>query len=109
MRGRSDPISQNEHSFIASALNEGLRIDGRAPYDFRELSITFRGLGHVEAAIGTTRYDCCAHSRSTAAPRCMCSVSAEIVEPPPERPNAGVLQLYCELSPMADPQFRVGR
>lgn len=95
MRGRPDPISQNELEFISTALNEGLRIDGRAPYDFRELSVTFRGLGHAEAAIGSTR--------------CMCSVSAEIVEPPPERPNAGMLQLYCELSPMAAPEFRVGR
>lgn len=55
MRGRPDPISQNEREFIAAALNEGLRIDGRALYDFRELSITFRGYGHAEAAIGATR------------------------------------------------------
>jgi len=95
MRGRPDLISLNEREFIANALNEGLRIDGRSPYDYRELSITFRGLGHAEASIGSTR--------------CMCSVSAEIVEPPPERPNAGILQTYCELSPMAAPEFRPGR
>jgi len=95
MRGRPDPISLNEREFIANALNEGLRVDGRAPYDYRELSISFRGVGHAEASIGATR--------------CMCSVSAEIVEPAVERPNAGILQLYCELSPMAAPEFRVGR
>jgi len=95
MRGRPDLISLNEREFIANALNEGLRIDGRSPYDYRELSIIFRGLGHAEASIGSTR--------------CMCSVSAEIVEPPVERPNAGILQTYCELSPMAAPEFRPGR
>ena len=58
MRGRADPLSKNEHDFVIEALRAGsTRIDGRKPYDFRQITLTFgEETGHVEASIGRTRY-----------------------------------------------------
>jgi hypothetical protein len=50
-----DP-SLNERSFVAKALESGLRIDGRKPYDFRGVKIGLGpALGSCEVQLGKTR------------------------------------------------------
>jgi exosome complex component RRP45 len=68
---------------------EAIRIDGRQPYDFRDVVIRFQEerLGQVQVSVGKTRV--------------MAVVSYEITEPYPERPTEGFLQFNTELSPMA--------
>ena len=39
----------------------------------------------------------------------MCVVSCVLVQPYPDRHNEGILAVYTEFSPMADPTFEVGQ
>ena len=51
----ADP-SLNEKQFVLQALKEGHRVDGRRPYDFRSLQISFHpDFGHVQVQLGRTR------------------------------------------------------
>jgi len=89
-------ISLSEHQFILDALREKLRVDGRKLYDVRKLSISFgKQWGHVEVQLGTTRV--------------LAVVVGEIVEPYPDRPSEGFFTFNTEFSPMADPNFEIGR
>ncbi|KAH8549098.1 ribosomal protein S5 domain 2-type protein [Umbelopsis sp. PMI_123] len=91
----ADP-SLNEKQFVLQALKEGLRVDGRRPYDFRSLQISFHSdFGHVQVQLGRTRVSA--------------KVSAEVVRPRPDKPTEGLLLFNTEISPMASPAFEVGR
>ncbi|GAB5593540.1 3'-5'-exoribonuclease [Umbelopsis nana] len=91
----ADP-SLNEKQFVLNALKEGLRVDGRRPYDFRSLQISFlKDFGHVQVQLGRTRVSA--------------KVSAEVVRPRPDKPTEGLLLFNTEISPMASPAFEVGR
>ena len=39
LRKQELPLSSNEQTFIRTAIADGLRIDGRAPFELRELRI----------------------------------------------------------------------
>ena len=39
----------------------------------------------------------------------MCVVSCVLVQPYPDRHNEGILAVYTEFSPMADPTFEAGQ
>lgn len=41
--------------------------------------------------------------------RVLAVVSAQLVQPYPDRPNEGTLAIFTEFSPMADPGFEPGR
>ncbi|KAL4355377.1 hypothetical protein GQ457_06G014300 [Hibiscus cannabinus] len=89
-------LSLNEKNFIKTALLSDIRIDGRKPFDFRNIIIIFgREDGSAEVQLGQTRV--------------MCVVTAKFVQPFRDRPNEGTLSIYTEFSPMADPSFEAGR
>jgi len=91
----TDP-SNIEKAFVLKALREGLRVDGRGPYDFRALIITFGSeYGHAEVQLGRTRV--------------LAKISCDVVRPYPDKPTEGLLVFNTELSPMASPAFEVGR
>ncbi|XP_044960997.1 exosome complex component RRP45A-like isoform X1 [Hordeum vulgare subsp. vulgare] len=86
----------NEREFIEQALQSDLRVDGRRPFDFRKLTISFgREDGSAEVLLGET----CV----------MGYVTAQLVQPYKDRPNEGTLAIFTEFSPMADPAFEPGR
>ncbi|CAN6232008.1 unnamed protein product [Urochloa humidicola] len=88
--------SVNERSFIESALEADLRVDGRHSFDFRTLKITFgREDGSSEVQLGETHV--------------LCYVSAQLMQPYRDRPNEGTLAIFTEFSPMADPAFEPWR
>ena len=69
-------LSNNERDFIASALSQGLRVDGRTNLEMRNVKINFgESRGEVEVQLGTSRASCC--------------VTADIVPPFPDRPTEG--------------------
>ncbi|KAL5012734.1 hypothetical protein ScPMuIL_011285 [Solemya velum] len=93
---RDTPLSNCERDFIRKAITENLRLDGRVPYDYRKIRVTFgidRGSCQVE--LGQTRV--------------FAQVSCEVTVPKPTRPSDGILFLNVELSPMACPSFEQGR
>eukprot|EP01090_Pellita_catalonica_P017188 TRINITY_DN5128_c0_g1_i1.p1 TRINITY_DN5128_c0_g1~~TRINITY_DN5128_c0_g1_i1.p1 ORF type:complete len:441 (+),score=85.97 TRINITY_DN5128_c0_g1_i1:76-1398(+) len=89
-------VSINETAFLKAALAQGLRTDGRGIYDYRILKISFGNVsGHCEVLLGHTR---------------VCAiVTAEVVEPYPDRPTEGFFVFNTEFSPMASPDFDPGR
>ncbi|TYI40553.1 hypothetical protein ES332_A02G171300v1 [Gossypium tomentosum] len=89
-------LTLNEKNFIKTALLSEIRIDGRKPFEFRNISINFgREDGSAEVQLGQTRV--------------MGIVTAKFVQPYRDRPNEGTLTIYPEFSPMADPSFEAGR
>jgi len=93
---REAPVSLNEREFILAALSENLRADGRGPFEYRELSLSFgRQSGHVEARLGDSRV--------------LAVVSCKAVPPRESRPTEGYFHFKTQLSPMAAPEFEAGR
>ncbi|KAG2183630.1 hypothetical protein INT43_006638 [Umbelopsis isabellina] len=91
--------SLNEKQFVLRALKDGLRTDGRRPYDFRSIQISFLSeYGHVQIQLGRTRVT-----------RVSAKVTAEVVRPRPDKPTEGLLLFNTEISPMASPAFEIGR
>ncbi|KAA0051235.1 exosome complex component RRP45A-like isoform X1 [Cucumis melo var. makuwa] len=89
-------LSVNEKKFIETALLSDLRVDGRRPFDYRNLTINFgKDDGSSEVQLGQTHV--------------MGFVTAQLVQPYRDRPNEGTLSIYTEFSPMADPSFEPGR
>eukprot|EP01133_Synstelium_polycarpum_P001184 gene1184-1362_t len=81
-------LSKNEREFLLSSIAQGLRIDGRRLNDMRALKISFGKLpGTVEVQLGRTRV--------------YTSVTCEVTEPRPERPNEGFFVFTTEISPMS--------
>jgi exosome complex RNA-binding protein Rrp42 (RNase PH superfamily) len=95
-RGAPPVVSANERAFLLGALAEGLRADGRAFFDPRAPRLRLGpAAGAAELELGGTRV--------------LASVSAELVEPFPDRPSEGSFALSVELSPMASAAFEPGR
>ncbi|KAL0460943.1 UNVERIFIED_CONTAM: Exosome complex component RRP45B [Sesamum latifolium] len=89
-------MTVNEKKFIETALLSDLRIDGRGPFDYRNVTIQFGSEdGSSEVQLGQTRVMGCATS--------------QLVQPYRDRPNEGTLAIFTEFSPMADPSFEAGR
>ncbi|KAI3461130.1 hypothetical protein Pfo_017793 [Paulownia fortunei] len=89
-------MTVNEKKFIETALLSELRIDGRGPFDYRNVTIQFGSEdGSSEVQLGQTRI--------------MGFVTSQLVQPYRDRPNEGTLAIFTEFSPMADPSFEVGR
>ncbi|GAA5999306.1 exosome complex component RRP45 [Rhodotorula paludigena] len=90
-----DP-SINEAEFVHKCLRKGVRLDGRAMYDLRDVQLRFGDeLGWVECRLGDTRV--------------IAQVSAEVVKPLPDRPYEGFVNLVTEISPMASAAYEAGR
>ncbi|KAL8170514.1 hypothetical protein V2J09_022318 [Rumex salicifolius] len=106
-------MTENEKHFIETALLSNLRIDGRRPYEYRELTIEFdlhwfrqteahsslveleKNDGSSEVQLGQTRV--------------VGLVTAQLGQPYKDRPNEGSLFINTEFSPMADPSYEPGR
>jgi len=88
--------SLNEKQFVLRALQENLRLDGRAFDQYRELELSFGDdYGVADVRLGRTRV--------------LVSISAEVTKPFPDRQFDGIFTITTELSPMASPAFEVGR
>ncbi|KAH7067760.1 ribosomal protein S5 domain 2-type protein [Paraphoma chrysanthemicola] len=89
-------ISINEREFIKQALQEQVRLDGRAFDAFRKIELTFGDeYGVADVQLGKTRV--------------IARISIDVTTPPPERKFDGVFQIFTEFSPMASPAFEIGR
>eukprot|EP01023_Acetabularia_acetabulum_P039517 TRINITY_DN38040_c0_g2_i2.p1 TRINITY_DN38040_c0_g2~~TRINITY_DN38040_c0_g2_i2.p1 ORF type:complete len:492 (+),score=86.68 TRINITY_DN38040_c0_g2_i2:150-1625(+) len=89
-------ITNNERKFILQGLQEGLRIDGRTPNDYRPIKFQMAVDDHsATVLLGNTR---------------VCAViSASIDTPHITRQNEGQLRFTVEFSPMACPSWESGR
>jgi len=93
---REAELSNNEKAFIKQALQENIRLDGRQFDAYRTLTITFgEEFGDVDLRLGKTRV----------AVRVSCEVTATYTD----RKFDGIFLISCEFSPMAFPEFEVGR
>src|ERR1700761_315034 len=93
---REAELSNNERSFIQQALRENIRLDGRQPDQYRPLDIQFgEEYGAVDVGLGKTRV--------------AVRISCEVTVPYPDRKFDGIFIISCEFSPMASPEFEVGR
>jgi len=83
---------------LISLLKKGNRIDGRAPEDYRPITIQLNPIPKAEGSalvkIGDTMV--------------MTGVKTEIGEPFRDRPFEGVLQVHAEYVPLASPSFEPG-
>ncbi|EFA81538.1 Putative exosome complex exonuclease [Heterostelium album PN500] len=81
-------LSKNEKDFILSSIDQGLRVDGRRLNDMRSIKINFgKQYGMVEVQLGRTRV--------------YTTVTCEVTEPKPERPNEGFFIFNTDVSPMS--------
>ncbi|ROT35844.1 exoribonuclease family protein [Sodiomyces alkalinus F11] len=88
--------SANEKQFLLQALQEGLRLDGRAFDEYRKLDLTLGDeYGTADVSLGQTRV--------------LVNISAEVTVPFPDRQFDGIFQISTELSPMASPHFEPNR
>ncbi|XP_061374155.1 exosome complex component RRP45A-like [Gastrolobium bilobum] len=89
-------LTVNEKRFIETALLSKVRVDGRGPLEYRNLTIKFgNNDGSSEVQLGGTHI--------------MSFITGELVQPYRDRPNEGSLSIFTEFSPMADPSFEPGR
>ena len=102
-----------ERAFTLEALQENVRIDGRAFDQFRNLDLSFgHGYGAANVQLGKTRYTkflprirrC--ELMST---RIYAQISAEVSKPLEDRQFDGIFSITTELSPIASPAFEIGR
>ncbi|KAI4280796.1 MAG: hypothetical protein L6R38_004158 [Xanthoria sp. 2 TBL-2021] len=95
MPREADP-SNNERAFILEALQENIRLDGRALESFRDIQLSFGDeYGVADVRLGKTRV--------------LARISASLTAPFPDRKFDGIFTITTELSPMASPAFEVGR
>lgn len=88
--------SINERAFLLQALQENIRLDGRALDAYRQLDISFGDdYGVADVRLGKTRVLTC--------------ISASITAPRPDRKFDGIFTITTELSPLASPAFESGR
>lgn len=81
----------HEQVFIRQALAQGLRLDGRQLFDYREIDLTLtRGerSSLAEVVVGSTRV--------------VCKVIGDVVTPFPDRPTEGILQFAVDVSMRAE-------
>ncbi|CAG9464269.1 unnamed protein product [Pedinophyceae sp. YPF-701] len=83
-------VSTCEKEFVKTAIEAGVRLDGRKPYDFRDIHIEF-GLDDcsAEVSLGDTR--------------ALAVVRGEIEQPFPDRQSEGSVQFFVDLTALAAP------
>jgi exosome complex component RRP42 len=83
---------------ITELIKKGERADGRAPYDYRDISVE---VGVIDKAEGSARV-------KIGNTQIMIGIKPQIGDPFPDTPNVGVLMTNSELLPMASPTFEPG-
>lgn len=94
----TDVISDLKRNHIHRLASDGKRIDGRAPDEFRPLTIEKGTIGSAE---GSARV----HLGKTDV---LVGIKMDLGEPYSDTPNKGVLTTAAELIPMASPTFESG-
>lgn len=95
MSREPDP-SNNQQAFLLSALQQGLRLDGRPLDAYRPISLSFGDdYGSSDVRLGKTRV--------------LAKISCEVTAPYTDRKFDGIFTINCELSPIASPAFEIGR
>ncbi|KAG6789420.1 hypothetical protein POTOM_005518 [Populus tomentosa] len=102
-------LTVNEKKFIETALASNLRIDGRNPLEYRKITIKFgrRVAFYVVLFLKIAKEDGSSevHLGQT---HVMGFVTGQLVQPYQDRQNEGMLLIFTEFSPMADPSFEPG-
>lgn len=83
---------------ITELIKNGERADGRAPLDYRDISLE---VGVIDKAEGSARV-------KIGNTQIMIGIKPQIGTPFPDTPNVGVLMTNSELLPMASPSFEPG-
>lgn len=83
---------------ITELIKNGERADGRAPNDYRDISLE---VGVIDKAEGSARV-------KIGKTQIMIGIKPQIGDPFPDTPNVGVLMTNSELLPMASPSFEPG-
>ncbi|MGZ7108828.1 MAG: exosome complex protein Rrp42 [Methanobacterium sp.] len=83
---------------LTELIKKGERADGRAPNDYRDISLE---VGVIEKAEGSARV-------KIGNTQIMIGIKTQIGSPFPDTPNVGVLMTNSELLPMASPSFEPG-
>lgn len=91
-------ISKIEEQNILEGIAKGERIDGRKPFEYREIKIFPNVIDEAEASTLVTLGDT----------KVLAGVKLEIGEPFPDTPNKGVIITNVELLPVASPIFELG-
>ncbi|KAL9630154.1 MAG: hypothetical protein Q9164_006560, partial [Protoblastenia rupestris] len=88
--------SINEREFVLEALQQGIRLDGRALDTYQDVNITFGDdYGVADVCLGKTRV--------------LTKISATVTAPYPDRKFDGIFTITTELSALASPAFEAGR
>ena len=85
--------------YVASLLEQGKRLDGRKPLEYRqpvkvEVGFTKTAEGSAKVTIGDTEV--------------MVGVKMEVDEPYPDTPDEGTIMVGAELLPLSNPDFESG-
>lgn len=92
-------LSEAERQFIETGAAQGARADGRALLDLRPITLETLILPTASSS---------ARVRIGRVTDILVGIKAEIVEPPPETPDEGIISFTVECSSLASPDF-VGR
>jgi exosome complex component RRP42 len=92
-------MNRDQKANFLKFLDEDLRFDGRSKEEFREVTVTkdvsATAAGSTSVRIGKTHV--------------MAGISMELGTPYSDSPNAGVLMVGVELSPIANKKFETGQ
>jgi exosome complex component RRP42 len=94
-----DVISTVKKDYITDLIKQGKRVDGRAPDQYREISVE---KGIIQNAQGSSRV-------KIGDTQVLVGVKIEHAEPFPDTPEEGILMVNAELVPLASPTFESGR
>ena len=110
---REAELSINEREFVLEALQQNIRVDGRALDAYRPIEMSFGDqYGVANIRLGETRYfSPQPHTCDLLTPcfRVLTRMSAAVTAPYPDRKFDGVFTITTELSPLASPAFEIGR
>jgi len=96
MNSRLPALSNTERNSVTASLVAGVRLDGRALLENREVAINFgKDFGCCTVSLGDTRV--------------LAQATSEVVEPRPSRPAAGKITTAVHVNCMAGPEYEMGR
>ena len=96
--GSEDIIPEIEKECISSLLNKGKRLDGRALNEFREIKIETNVIKKAESSARV----------SFGKTQVLVGIKVSAGAPYPDRPDAGVIIVNAELTPLASARFESG-
>ncbi|MEM2942525.1 MAG: exosome complex protein Rrp42 [Candidatus Bathyarchaeia archaeon] len=98
MTPQTTPAAKIEQEWIRDLASKNRRMDGRAPSDYRKITVE---TGTIEKANGSAQV-------TLGKTKVLVGVKLELGEPFPDTPNEGVLTVNAELTPIAHSSFELG-